>query len=108
MATQTDALAQFAAGHPQPAITALRAAAAQETTLPTEFGPPAIPKPTQELLGDLLLQSHHPAEALAAYQAALRAAPNRTLSLQGMLAAQHALGTAPDAAAQATLVKYVR
>ncbi len=42
-----------------------------------------LPRPTGEMLGDMLLQMSRPKEALAAYQAALKLAPKRLDSLLG-------------------------
>ena len=44
---------------------------------------PGPPLPARELLGDMLLEIGRPAEALAAYEASLREAPNRFNSLYG-------------------------
>ena len=44
---------------------------------------PGAPLPARELLGDMLLEMGQPAEALAAYEASLREAPNRFNSLYG-------------------------
>jgi hypothetical protein len=91
------------------AIAALRTAAQHETSIPTEFGPPAVPKPPYELLGETLLKSGKASEAAAAFRAALVRAPGRTLSLQGLVAAENAMGEAPRAAAaKALLARYVR
>ena len=45
--------------------------------------PRDAPLPARELLGDMLLEMGQPAEALAAYEASLREAPNRFNSLYG-------------------------
>jgi predicted Zn-dependent protease len=45
--------------------------------LPLEFGPPTIEEPTDELLGELLLQLHRSSEAREAFQTALARAPGR-------------------------------
>ena len=42
-----------------------------------------LPRPTGEMLGDMLLQMNKPADALLAYQASLNLAPNRLDSLLG-------------------------
>jgi cytochrome c-type biogenesis protein CcmH/NrfG len=42
-----------------------------------------LPRPSGEMLGDMLLQMGKPAEALDAYKAALELAPNRLDSLLG-------------------------
>ena len=65
------------------ALATLRQAAADETALPYEFGPPTILKPSNELLGEVLLELGRPAEAAAAFDAALELAPGRVMSLHG-------------------------
>jgi cytochrome c-type biogenesis protein CcmH/NrfG len=42
-----------------------------------------LPRPTGEMLGDMLLQMDKPGEALEAYRGALDLAPNRLDSLLG-------------------------
>jgi hypothetical protein len=53
-----------------------------------EFGPPAIFKPTEELLGELYLQLHRPDEARQAFQADLARAPGRRLGIEGLARAE--------------------
>jgi hypothetical protein len=53
--------------------------------------------PARELLGDLLLELGRPADALAAYDAALAGAPNRLNGLLGAARAAEAAGDAPRA-----------
>lgn len=53
--------------------------------------------PMRELLGDLLLAIERPAEALAAYEASLTAAPNRFRSFLGAARAAKALGRSDEA-----------
>jgi hypothetical protein len=83
MADQIDALAAIAAGRSEAGVAALRAVAAREAALPVDFGPPEILKPSEELLGDVLLGLGRPAEAEAAYDRALRQAPGRRLATLG-------------------------
>ena len=109
MVEECAALDMLGAGHPAEALAALREAARHETVIPTEFGPPAVPKPPYELLGDVLLNARQFRDAAAAYRAALVRAPGRTLSLRGLMTAQRALGDARGArTTEVTLVKYVR
>ena len=109
MVDEIDALTLAAAGKPGNAIDALRMAAAKEAAMPLEFGPPAVPKPVSELLGDLLVEIGKPAEAIGAYKAALAMAPGRTVALRGLLRAQTAVGDMAGAAAtRAQLAIYVR
>ena len=66
------------------ALTLLQQAAEREASLPVEFGPPYIVKPTFELLGEVLLALDRPAEAVRAFTRALELAPRRAPSLLGL------------------------
>jgi tetratricopeptide (TPR) repeat protein len=71
-------------------ITLLKSISEKEGALPLEFGPPVIYKPTDELLGELYLQSNRTAEASTAFHADLARAPGRRLGAKGLAAsAQH-------------------
>jgi predicted Zn-dependent protease len=74
----------------------LEEAAALEDSLPFDFGPPAIIKPSHELLGEILLELERAGEAQAQFEAALERAPRRTLSLLGVA---RAAGRAGDSEA---------
>jgi tetratricopeptide (TPR) repeat protein len=74
---QVDALRLAAAGKREDAVALLRKAAAAEQAMPFEFGPPAVEKPTFELLGEQLMALGRPAEAAAAFRAVLTRAPGR-------------------------------
>ncbi|HSU81839.1 MAG TPA: hypothetical protein VLR69_05425 [Thermoanaerobaculia bacterium] len=106
---QIEALEKIREGKKDEGIAILRQAAEAESAMALEFGPPAIEKPTAELLGDELLALGRAAEAEQAYRSALARAPGRTRSLQGLLRAQQALGKT-DAArqTQAQLARFVR
>ena len=106
---QIEALEKIREGKKDEGIAILRQAADAESAMALEFGPPAIEKPTAELLGDELLALGRAAEAEQAYRSALARAPGRTRSLQGLLRAQQALGKT-DAArqTQAQLARFVR
>ena len=65
----------------------MRDAAALEDGLPYEFGPPAIDKPSRELLGELLLSQDKPVEARVAFEQALARTPERSTSLRGLMRA---------------------
>jgi hypothetical protein len=105
---QIDALERIRDGKTDEGMALLRQAAMAESATPLEFGPPPIQKPSNEMLGDQLLALGRNAEAEQAYQSALARAPGRTLSLQGLLRAQQALGQAGAAArTQAQLRQYV-
>jgi hypothetical protein len=109
MAEQVEALGLLAAGQEAEGLARLKSAAAQEAVAPMEFGPPAVFKPSAELLGDELLQRRRYAEAAEAYRDALGRTPGRTRALQGLLAAQRGLGDAVGAdATSAELARYPR
>ncbi|HKB68529.1 MAG TPA: hypothetical protein VKC61_21895 [Pyrinomonadaceae bacterium] len=65
----------------------LRQAVAVEETLPVDFGPPTIDKPTHELLGEYLLRRDRKDEARAEFAEALARTPGRRLAQQGSAAA---------------------
>lgn len=65
----------------------LREAVALEETLPIAFGPPAIDKPTHELLGEFLLRHERADEAQEEFKKALAHTPGRRLAERGFGAA---------------------
>ena len=65
------------------ALSEMRAAADLEDSTEKRPVTPGAVLPARELLGDMLLETHHPADALGAYEAALRDAPGRWNSLEG-------------------------
>jgi tetratricopeptide (TPR) repeat protein len=65
----------------------LRQAVTVEETLPIDFGPPTIDKPTHELLGEFLLRRGRKVEARAEFEKALARTPGRRLATQGSAAA---------------------
>jgi hypothetical protein len=93
---------------PPQAITLLKSIAEKERALPLEFGPPVVNKPTDELLGELYLQLHRPAEAKSSFESDLARAPGRTLALRGLSQANQQLAStkppadAPKSATSAT------
>ena len=91
------ALLMLAEGKKDEAVNRLRQATATEESLPYEFGPPFIEKPSHELLGEVLLELDRPAEAAAAFEAALRRTPQRTQALTGLLRAAEETGDTPTA-----------
>jgi tetratricopeptide (TPR) repeat protein len=91
-------------GRADAGLAQVRAAAARYDALPFAFGPPVVVKPPHEFAGDLLLWMARPKDALAEYDAALKLAPNRALSLLGRVQALQTMGNAAGAAqARATL-----
>jgi tetratricopeptide (TPR) repeat protein len=90
MVQQASALQLAAEGKRAEAIAMLQKTATTETSMPFEFGPPVIEKPTYELLGDELLAAGRASEAAAAYRSALERTPGRTMSVEGLARAQKA------------------
>ena len=74
------------------ALKGMRSAAALEDSTEKRPVTPGAVLPARELLGDMLLETHHPAEALAAYQAVLREAPGRFNAIAGASRAALASG----------------
>jgi tetratricopeptide (TPR) repeat protein len=92
LALELDAMLALEDGKIDEALAGLREAAELEESLPFEFGPPAVIKPTHELLGEVLLQLERYDEAIAAFEQALARAPRRTASLVGLAHAAAAAG----------------
>jgi tetratricopeptide (TPR) repeat protein len=74
----------------------LKEAIALENNISYAYGPPTIVKPSPEMYADWLLEANRPTEAIQQYQQALKAAPNRLLSLQGIKKAKAMQGTAAN------------
>ena len=81
---QLRALLAAAEGKSEVAVTELKRIAAEEHAMSVEFGPPAVYKPTDELLGELLLELHRLPEARDAFQVALARAPGRRSVVQAL------------------------
>ena len=79
-------------------IRLLREATALEDGLALEFGPPDIVKPSHELLGEYLLSWGRWAEAEREFERALELAPQRALSLRGLVTAAASAGNQTRAA----------
>ena len=89
-AGQVDVLRQEAAawaaqadGKNDEAVTLMRSAADLEDSTEKDPVTPGPIVPARELLGDLLLELHQPAPALAEFEASLQASPNRLRGLVG-------------------------
>ena len=89
----------FAEGRIDQALATMRAAADLEDTTEKSSISPGPLTPAREQLGDMLLASKRPAEALAAYEASMAKEPNRFRGLDGARRAAAAAGR-PDAAAR--------
>ena len=88
MVQEGDALQLIAAGKRAEGIAMLEAATHAEQTMPLEFGPPVVPKPPSELLGDQLLAAGRAADAEAAYRTALERTPGRAPAVEGLARAR--------------------
>jgi tetratricopeptide (TPR) repeat protein len=78
------ALLREAAGAREEAVALMRQATALEDAMPLEAGPPAVVKPSHELLGEILLRAGQPRAAEAEFTRALQLAPRRARSLLGL------------------------
>jgi tetratricopeptide (TPR) repeat protein len=108
MALELDALVAKAKGDSAGAVELLEEAAALETSLSLQFGPPEIVKPSHELLGELLLEVGRPEEALERFAEALARAPRRSQSLAGRALAAQGLGRAEAAARACEELRSIR
>ena len=84
MVEQADAMRLIAGGKRAEAIAMLEKTAKSETSMPFEFGPPVVEKPTYELLGEELLAAGRTSDAEAAYRAALERTPGRAAAVEGL------------------------
>ena len=73
-------LVALSSGQTEQGLTLLKSAAAAEDAAPFEFGPPAIVKPTFELLGEELARLGRNVEAAAAFARASERTPGRALT----------------------------
>ncbi|MCU1246521.1 MAG: Tetratricopeptide repeat-containing protein, partial [Acidobacteria bacterium] len=89
---QANAFEHIAGGDRAGALVILEKAATAEASMPLDFGPPTITKPSHELLGEQLLLAGRAADAEAVYRTALSRNPGRTPALEGLLRAQKAAG----------------
>jgi tetratricopeptide (TPR) repeat protein len=80
---QVNALLLSEEGNSADAVVELQHTAKEEHNLPMDFGPPFIDKPTDELLGEMLLQLRRPDDARSAFQMSLSRAPGRRMSEVG-------------------------
>lgn len=91
-ARELQALIYFREGDVESALQLLADAAEDENARPMEYGPPYVSKPSNELMGEMLLTLDRPGEAIAQFELALERNASRTLSLLGLARAQEAEG----------------
>jgi tetratricopeptide (TPR) repeat protein len=92
LARELEAAMLVADGKAAQALPLLYQAAAIEDSLPVEYGPPDVVKPTHELLGEVLLGLGRASDAQREFQRALEMAPRRALALLGLVRAATAAG----------------
>jgi tetratricopeptide (TPR) repeat protein len=95
---QIEAVILSAEGHGDQAIASMQQAVATGKDLPYAFGPPSPEKPSDELLGELLLKANKAPQAREAFAASLKRAPRRAESLLGLARAESAMGDKAAAA----------
>ncbi len=104
LALELEALVALAGGAQDEAVAKLEEATVLEENMPFAFGPPAVIKPSHELLGEVLLELERFDEAVVAFEGALARAAGRTASLAGLAHAADGAGDAAKAEeARATL-----
>lgn len=81
---QIEALLLLKEGKTDKAITLLKEAMDYEFSLPIDYGPPTIVKPSAELLGEVYLELGRLDEARQAFKEQLVRTPKRRISLQGL------------------------
>lgn len=64
-----------------------RQATTLENSVSYSFGPPSVVKPSNEMYGEWLLEMNRPSDAATQFELALKAAPGRTISINGLAAA---------------------
>jgi tetratricopeptide (TPR) repeat protein len=87
---EAEAWLAFATGNADLAFAKMKTAAEGGGSSMRMSGLPGVP--AREMLGDLLLELHRPAEALEAYQSVLKVSPNRFDSLYGAARAAQVSG----------------
>jgi tetratricopeptide (TPR) repeat protein len=97
------ALIALDAGREDEALRRLDEATELEASLPLEFGPPDIIKPSHELYGEVLLGLDRPEEAIGMFEKALDRAPRRTAALFGLARAARGAGSQGGRVGQSTL-----
>ena len=90
MKTSLLAAIELDRGNEKEALALVSQAAVIEDSMPLEYGPPTIVKPSHELYSEMLLELNRPDEAIAQFEKALKRAPRRTLSLIGLARASAA------------------
>ena len=93
MAREIEALLAFHDGDTDRALALLDEAMEDELGRAAYYGPPHVPKPADELRGEMLLVLGRPGDAATMFEQALARHTNRTLSLFGLAKALEASAT---------------
>ncbi|HEX3582517.1 MAG TPA: hypothetical protein VH087_12195, partial [Thermoanaerobaculia bacterium] len=94
----SEAWIAFAEGHRDDALTTIRSAADLEDSMDKSPVTPGAIVPVREMLGEMLLEANHPAEALSEYEKSLTESPNRLNALTGAARAAQLSGDRTKAA----------
>jgi len=92
LALELEALLERDVGDINAAVERLTEATVLEESMPYEYGPPPVVKPSHELLGETLLMLGRNEEARRAFEGALARGPRRTASLLGLARTAERLG----------------
>jgi Tfp pilus assembly protein PilF len=82
--------------------------AIQNESLRGQFVVPIFIKPAHELMGEIFLSLNQPAEAVQEFQSAIKLAPNRVLSLEGLSKAAKQSGDKKLATDTETKIEAIR
>jgi tetratricopeptide (TPR) repeat protein len=92
IAQEIEALLLFRDGDSDAAVEIMTSAAEYENARAMYYGPPHVPKPPGELLGEMYLTLERPEEAAAYFEASLNRNTSRSMALLGLARAQEAIG----------------
>jgi len=95
MELELSASIALASGDEERGLAELHAAVEREDGMGFDFGPPAVVEPAHELLGRVLLERGRASEAASEFQIALKRAPRRARSVQGLERARAGAPAAP-------------
>lgn len=98
MKREIEGLLALAVGDDDAGIALLEEATALESALPVMFGPPNVVQPSNELLGQALLEREQFDEAANRFERQLALTPRRAKSLRGLAKAQEGAGHTEAAA----------
>lgn len=108
MDKELQAAIEMARGEMASAVAYAREASELEGEMPFSFGPPYVDLPPAEFLGDLLMTSRKPAEAVDAYELQLERSRLKALPLEGLANALEQLGRDAEARYHRTRLEQIR